>query len=41
MGQVTLHHRPGNFQYMLDLGGIKEVRWDKGERARAGDFIFY
>jgi hypothetical protein len=27
-------------RYKLDLVGVQQVRWDKGGRARAGDFIF-
>jgi len=27
-------------RYKLDLVGFQEVRWDKGGRVRAGDYIF-
>ena len=27
-------------RYKLDLLGVQEVRWDKGETARAGDYTF-
>jgi len=27
--------------YKLDLVGVQEVRWDKGDTVRAGDFNFF
>jgi len=27
-------------RYKLHLVGVQEVRWDKGDRVRAGDYIF-
>ena len=28
-------------RYKLDLAGVEEARWDKGETVRAGDYIFF
>jgi exonuclease III len=28
-------------RYKLDLVGVQEVRWDKGDMVRAGDYIFF
>ena len=28
-------------RYKLDVGGVKEVRWDKGCTVRAGDYDFF
>jgi hypothetical protein len=28
-------------RYKLDLVGVQDVRWDKGETARAGDYAFF
>jgi hypothetical protein len=27
-------------RYTLDLVGVQEVRWDKGGKVKAGDYIF-
>jgi exonuclease III len=27
-------------RYKLDLVGVQEIRWDKGDTVRAGDYIF-
>jgi len=27
--------------YQLDVGGVQEVRWDKGGTVRAGDYHFF
>jgi exonuclease III len=28
-------------RYKFDLVGVQEVRWDKGDTVRAGDFTFF
>jgi len=28
-------------RYKLDSVGVQEVRWDKGGKRRAGDYIFF
>jgi len=28
-------------RYKLDLVGVQEVRWDRGDTVRAGDYIFF
>jgi exonuclease III len=28
-------------RYKLDLVGVKEVRWEKGDAVRAGDYTFF
>ena len=28
-------------RYKLDLLGVQEVRWDKGDTVRAGDYNFF
>jgi len=28
-------------KYKLDLVGVQEVRWDKGDTVRAEDYIFF
>ena len=28
-------------RYKLDVVGVQEVRWDKGDTARAGDYNFF
>ena len=28
-------------RYKLDIVGVQEVRWDKGETVRAGDYNFF
>ena len=28
-------------RYKLDLVGVQEVRWDKGDMVRAGDYNFF
>jgi hypothetical protein len=46
---VTSHYRSGSLtaaarelaRYKLDLLGVQGVRWDKGGRLRAGDYIFF
>jgi len=31
----------GLVRYKLDLGGVQEVRWNKGGTVSAGDYIFF